>query len=64
MEGIVDAVTDIIVTNILGENIQKHTIRTNGKFSKEIILSPYPKGMYFIKLQNPSEQYIKKIVKQ
>ena len=64
VEGIVDAVTDIIVTNILGENIQKHTIRTNGKFSKEIILSPYPKGMYFIKLQNPSEQYIKKIVKQ
>ena len=57
-------ITDVIVTNLLGEVLYKETTETVNGRSLNIDMREYPEGIYFVRLKTDSSEQVRKIIIQ
>ena len=55
---------NLSVQNLLGQQVYTENITVNGTITKQIDLTQFEKGVYFVSLENGAEKIIKKIILQ
>ena len=63
IKGFIDEETTLNIYSNLGKLLISQQLNFQGIISKEIDLSDFPTGVYFINIQNTQEKIIKKVVK-
>jgi hypothetical protein len=56
--------TQLSLVNVIGEIVYADSITTSSDFKETLDLNKFPKGIYFLKIQNGTKESVLKVVKQ